>query len=253
MDVNEVDVAIEEAWPGFIASLQKYITGQSRTPYLWDHSTYGHTEQGQLSQDANEQACRQYTLSYAMTHAIALYHLLKHNNHKAILLNHNAINAILHIDFGCGPGSALWALLRLAKKCNGQRLTSLGYDHNPHILKLAGDIKKAIKPQIPANFEVDQDLAKFRKRIEQYISVKYDVVLVTINALFGQDSFQNKRLLAKIINDIERLQKYNVNNIPILIAGTHPSYRWDQVQLCFDAICQCLNGKYLYNDKIKSL
>ena len=225
-----MDAAIETAWPEFIASLQAYIKDGS----LKVHESADHYQQGQLSQNADEQECRRYTLSYAMMHAIALSNLLEQE-----LVNTQCINnhsAILHIDFACGPGSALWALLRLAKQCSWQHLTSLGYDHNPHILKLAMDISDTITPQIPANFEVDQDLAKFRKLIKQYISVKYDVVLVTINSLFGQDSFQDDDF-DQLIKAIKLLQKYNVNNIPILIAGTHPDY--GKIRLYLNTILEC--------------
>ena len=265
-----MDAAIETAWPEFIASLQAYIKDGSLKAHK---PSVRHFQKGQLSQDADEQECRRYTLSYAMMHAIALSNLLEQE-----LVNTQCINnhsAILHIDFACGPGSALWALLRLAKQCSWQHLTSLGYDHNPHILKLAMDISDTITPQIPANFEVDESFLDDRAHFNQLIRVKsffiagrvkperlkYDVVLVTINSLFGQKSFQ-KNDPGQLIETIKPLKKVS-RKIPVLIVGTHPDYgkirlylntilEYREVQHYFNMICQDLNGEYLYNGKIGS-
>ena len=43
--------------------------------------------------------------------------------------------SVLHVDCGCGPGTASWALLNVLS--DGVRVTTIGQDHNPHMIGLA--------------------------------------------------------------------------------------------------------------------
>ena len=97
-----------------------------------------HGRRGQVSAAADRLSTLSYTLSYACMHFDALCTLMdkqEFRNPVSSTLPHGDDPSVLHVDFGCGPGTASWAVMNILS--NDACVTTIGHDHNPHMIELA--------------------------------------------------------------------------------------------------------------------
>ena len=100
-------------------------------------------EKGKILADSDRLAVLSYALVYACMHFDALCRLMARQERREPLLDALSRTAgangdgpaVLHVDFGCGPGTAAWAVMHVLP--DDARVTTVGHDHNPHMVKLA--------------------------------------------------------------------------------------------------------------------
>ena len=140
---------------------------------------------------------------------------------------------MLHVDFGCGPGTAAWAVIKALS--DRAVVTTIGHDHNAQMIELAqemtADIVNSTDPSIAYEFYSDWDT--FQKGIKWSRSlIGCDAVLVTVNSLFAQPSMNGDEIanivgLIRLIRTTLRSLRANRRS---LLSGTHPDYNRDKVR-----------------------
>ena len=93
---------------------------------------------GQVSANADRSRVLSYTLLYSCMHFDALCVLMDTQVFRDYVLSALASGrdpSVLHVDLGCGPGTAAWSVMNLVS--NNACVTTIGYDHNPHMAELA--------------------------------------------------------------------------------------------------------------------
>lgn len=141
---------------------------------------------------------------------------------------------IVHVDFGCGPGTSSWAVASLL----GERgFTTIGYDHNANMIQLAGQITSAIAHQCDSNFYAKWD--DFNSKVDTISpGIENSNVLVTINHLLNQKSSlpipQMQEIIRKLylysaqtlMVNIEPMTTWRGKDKPLTI--NQSPYKWNQ-------------------------
>lgn len=130
--------------------------------------------------------------------------------------------AVLHVDFGCGPATVSAAIMDALPQ--GARLTTIGHDHNEHMVKKAKQMigKKDLEGALSFYYHHDWD--NFQREVELHTKQKWDAIWITANFLFGQESFgeDDASKIAEIVNSIR------ISALPatrLFMFGMHPNYR----------------------------
>lgn len=239
-------------------------------------------KRGKISSTDDRAAILWYTLFYGCMHFDALSALIHFDKFQRLISN--ALNCppkqtshphLLHVDFGCGPGTAAWAVIEALPK--NVSLTTIGHDHNPNMIKAArsitGDVMGAINsidyksfidsvdPEIFIDIDFSEILVEeddFKGRIdfgffsdwagfaEEVMSRRSpehcDVVLITVNSVFSQPCITSTDIdniikLIKMIRDFE-------DGVSIIAIGTHPDYGKDNIDSAWNKIVNILGECY---------
>ena len=255
------------------APLRDALWRHVREPLLRDHTDawngikpgdtipFEHRRQlannGRISATATKAAVLWYTLVYGCMHYDALSALMGRQEFKGLV--HGALNrpskphsrsiphsfpdrssdrptvspCLLHVDVGCGPGTAAWAVIENLR--DQGVVTTIGHDHNSRMIALAqkitADISKSLDDPVDYNFF--SDWIAFEKKVKWSWSLRNcNLVIVTVNSLFSQpfvnredidNIIQLLKLIGEVLRDIE-------NNAPVIAVGTHPDYKPEMVK-----------------------
>lgn len=189
-----------------------------------------------------------YTLVYACMHFDALRGLLARQECRDSLLTALSRTAggngdgpaVLHVDIGCGPGTASWAVMNVLPR--DARVTTIGHDHNPHMVELARAMTAAVAHHSAGgscSWRFRHDRRTFKQDVETALAEqRWNTVLVTVNSVFGK--------MALI--DLLRFKQW----IPYLcerrgpataiVAGTHPQFEARRVRDAFQPITDRVPG-----------
>ena len=71
---------------------------------------------------------------------------------------------VLHVDLGCGPGTASWSVMNIVS--NDACVTTIGYDHNRHMAELAQAMTSqvALTGAKPIELEFHHDWDRLRAK-----------------------------------------------------------------------------------------
>ena len=216
-------------WAPLHAALQQHV----RIPLLRDHSedwnktapeSLGRSfaNNGQISATDNKDVVLWYTLSYSCMHFDALNDLMNTDEFKqTIIFDDSTKPSVLHVDFGCGPGTATWAVVKNLP--DTFQVKTIGHDHNPHMANLAKAMVRTISHVM---FDFSSDWKTFQHQVLGNAKQKA-LFLVTANSLFGQRTFHRSHL-EDTINLIKNLRTESPQAVTV-ICGTHPQYRPESV------------------------
>lgn len=133
--------------------------------------------------------------------------------------------AILHVDFGCGPGTVSRAIMDMLIKDArpGIKLTTIGHDHNSHMPDIAREDGQE-ELSAATYFEFHHDWNAFQQDIQSHIKQKWHAVWITANYLFGQDTFEDADA-EKIVETINSIVEGVSQATRIHLFGVHPNHR----------------------------
>lgn len=253
--VRDLDIA--RNWEPLCEALQQHV----RIPLLRDHEEDWNTtapeslgrsfaNNGQISATDNKNVVQWYTLAYSCMHFDALNKLMNTSEFKqALSLQRGSDPHLLHIDFGCGPGTSAWASIKNFP--NSVQLEMIGHDHNPNCTSLAKDMVHTISENTSDTISFDflSEWSRFHRRVLRH-ATHHTTILVTVNSLFGQRSVSPS---AKYLRDIIELIKQLRLNSPraqFLIYGTHPPYPKDTVPSAWKKMREDIGAILIYDQKI---
>ena len=236
---------------------------QRRHPTVWNEAMLGQPIErkrlqalasgGKISAMHDAQTVLWYTLAYSCLHFDALDTLISKHGIRKSMLSLLAQRSpswlsprLLHVDFGCGPGTASWAIIKAFS--DSASVISIGYDHNRHMIKLANQVTPAIARSwagTECRFFPCQN--RFLKECMSRAPT-CDGVLITINSVFGQPFMNDETIddLCQTIRDVRvRLEKS-----PVIVIGTHPPYSPDRVRSAWNRVAHALSGTLLFERQI---
>ena len=242
-------------WDALGEALQRYV----RLPLLRDHADEWmktapaklgekFAKSGQISATDSKDIVLWYTLSYSCMHFDALSVLLELSEFKKAI---RSPKHVLHVDFGCGPGTATWAVIK--NFLDMDHLETIGYDHNSGFQEVSTDIVKDIVHSFSQFSHTDfayhfhSNWADFQQKVFQGTDRK-DIILVTINSVFGQESFS--QIIIESINYIIERCRFISDRTPIIICGTHPPYNIPQIDHAWNSIENNFNAQTIYSGEI---
>jgi len=224
------------------------------------------SDRGEIGSADDMPTARCYVLNYSYMHfdalcaAIMCDEVKPHWEEKVVK---RAGNRIVHVDFGCGPGTSSWAIASLLGE---RKFTTIGYDHNVNMLRLADQVTGAIAHGCDANFYANLD--DVNSKIDTIGFGHGDsTVLVTINHLLNQKSGLKIDRMREIIRklysgstqimmvNIEPMTTWQGEDKPLTINNSQ--YKWNQLKDILPAsICDCkINYKTLsaYNTIVRGV
>lgn len=251
LSIRDRDIA--RNWEPLHDALQQHV----RIPLLNDHEddwnktvpeSLGRSfaNNGHISATDSKDVVRWYTLAYSCMHFDALNELMNSNEFKQRLsLQYDS--SILHIDFGCGPGTSTWAAIKNLSATI--HLETVGHDHNPHMVDLAKSMVQTIS-QSASNSGTSNFFLNWEEFTDQVMNhaKQRDIFLVTANSLFGQHSFSSS-YRDKIINFIRNLRD-EAQQALIVLCGTHPPYQLGKVKQDWGRIAKEIQAATTYDQEI---
>lgn len=249
-----------EAWRPLREALETYV----RLPLMEDPSTNTQWRQagefpypqgrGQVFATDDRLAALAYTLSYACMHFDALCTLLDKPEFRiptAEALADSDNSTVLHIDCGCGPGTASWAVMNALSE--GASVTTLGHDHNAHMIGLANLMTTYVAGATTrtCHAEFFQDWDEFARNVEARCEHGWRLVIVTANSLFGQNAMQaaDVRTIGELIIGIRQ----RAQESPVYLAGTHPRYSEERVNNAWNDIARRTGAQRLYDGRLENI
>ena len=154
---------------------------------------------------------------------------------------------VLHIDFGCGPGTASWAVINMLS--GRAALTTIGHDHNQQMIGLASSITSDVaKSQRNVTYRFYSNWNKFAKKSIYLASRSWNAVIVTANSIFGQPSLDDEAInaIVSVIADIQRHARVSL----FLTLGTHPPIYEDKVAGAWQRIARIANSDVLHEGNV---
>ena len=126
----------------------------------------------------------------------------------------------VHVDFGCGPGTASWAVMNILS--NDACVTTIGHDHNPHMIELAHSMTFHVASAMTKTClsEFYHDWGEFERTVVSLCERRWNTVIVTANSLFGQATMQPSDIEAVIVLIAGICER--TRESPVFVAGTHP-------------------------------
>ncbi|MDE2670438.1 MAG: class I SAM-dependent methyltransferase [Chloroflexota bacterium] len=217
------------------------------TPITQIGSSLGN--QGQINANTDPTTILWYTLAYTCMHFDALTTLMHRAEFKHDTLDQLPPSPhVLHIDLGCGPGTASWAVASALP--DDATLRTAGHDHNPHMVALARAMTSTVSEVHQANlhFRFDSELQDLVGATLPWQGEPFDIVIVTINSLFGQHSFNINHVqrACSIVREI----RSSFSNIPISLLGTHPIYSKEFVDSSWMTIAGTISAKISLSKEI---
>ena len=206
---------------------------------------------GQVSATSDGKSTLSYTLLYACMHFDALCMLMDTQEWRdpvSATLRHDDDPSVLHVDFGCGPGTASWAVMNALSR--DVRVTTIGYDHNPYMIHLAramtAHVGGALTKACLSEFLQDWD--EFSPTVLAHCDHHWNAVIVTANSLFGQDAMRQTDIAAVVNLIIEICGR--TPELPVFVVGTHPPYSEARVADAWRSISRIPGANWLYDDRL---
>ena len=234
--VGDLDIA--RNWEPLCEALQKHV----RIPLLRGHpEDWRNTpparlggsfaNNGQISATDSKDVVLWYTLSYSFMHFDALNDLMNTDEFKQTIIFDTSTNpSVLHVDFGCGPGTAAWAVVKNLSATF--QIETIGHDHNPHMANLAKAMVRTISHVM---FDFSSNWRTFQHQVLGNAKQK-TLFLVTANSLFGQRTFLRSQL-EDTINLIKSMRAESPQAVTVIF-GTHPPYRPEAVASTWQRIAE---------------
>ena len=196
---------------------------------------------GQINECDGQKVVLCSTLLYGCMHFDALTALM---NTRIFGAHVPTQDAVLHIDLGCGPGTASWTLAHRLQ--NKSYLTTIGHDHNPRMVKLAEDMTSCItiEMSIGVTSAFHRDWVKFRTEVVSRVSNHPKSVLMTANSLFGQNHVD----IDSVIELIGAIRSKATDSV--FVFGTHPPYNEELVNKAWNRIGDLSGSKRLYEQRL---
>lgn len=258
-DIGELDIA--RNWGPLCEALQQHV----RIPLLNDHEDdwkrlnpresefkwnvsrdLAHAHY--LTKEVSMSSVLWYTLLYGCMHFDVLNALMNTDEFKEVLNSQSGIHSnILHVDFGCGPGTSAWSVVKNLPAT--VRIATIGHDHNLRMTNLATAMVQTISQSAPKDvvFDFFSSWSGFHKQVLNNTK-QQDIVLVTANSLFGQQSFTSSHL-DEIIDLIRNIRTESQTAL-IMIYGTHPPYNRDTVERTWQRIAEEMKSSAIYNQDL---
>ena len=159
-------------------------------------------------------------------------------------------SSVLHIDCGCGPGTASWAVMNVLS--DSARVTTIG-DHSAHMIGLADAMTAHVAQAMTktCHAEFCQDWDGFARRVAVHCEHRWRLVIVTANSLFSQDAMQaaNIHAIGELIIGIRQRTRES----PVFLAGTHARYLEEHVNNAWDDIASRTGAHKLYGDLLENI
>ena len=192
---------------------------------------------GQISKDDNKVAVLCSTLLYGCMHFDALTTLM---NTLAFRKTVHTQGPVLHVDFGCGPGTAAWAVTNTLQ--NNDHLTTIGHDHNPYMIELAKGMTSRITNAMPVDVTsaFHSNWIEFKVDVTLRAGSHQKIVLVTANSYFGQTHAD----ISSIVELIDALREHA--EYPLFVFGTHPPYNETMITSAWNRIADLQDSQKLY-------
>lgn len=205
-------------------------------------------KQGQIKVDDDEWTVRWYTLCYSCMHFDALTKLLTillgHKWESVPELTSSKGKSLLHVDLGCGPGTASWAIV---KYLSGHSCVStIGFDHNRCMVGLAYSMTAHIvaSAKWTGNYAFCADRNDFEHKIKERLrsSNSWNAVVVTANAFFSQNSVSDD-----IVDwTVGLLSNLSGHGVPIFVIGTHPAFKPSRTEKAWQRIAEIPETHRIY-------
>ena len=213
-----------------------------------------HQGRGQVFATDDRLAALSYTLSYACMHFDALCTLLDMTEFRVPVsstLSDGDDSSVLHIDCGCGPGTASWAVMNVLS--DSAHVTTIGHDHNAHMIGLADAMTAHVAQAMTktCHAEFCQDWDGFARRVAVHCEHRCRLVIVTANSLFSQNAMQaaNIHAIGELIIGIRQRTRES----PVFLACTHPRYSEEHVNNAWDDIASRTGAHKLYGDLLENI
>ena len=209
------------------------------------------TRKGQVSINDSRETVLWYTLAYSCMHFSALHDLMRTDEFKeATGFHDNDRLSVFHVDFGCGPGTSAWAIMKEIPDMSS--IETIGYDHNSHMTVLTKSMVYTIAESASKTvfFDFLSDWRRFHRRVMKGAR-NQDLFLVTVNSLFGQQSFTPSDV-NDIIDVIKRLRSKS-QSAPILVFGTHPLWSIRKVNDSWEKIAEEIGATTTYNQELRGV
>ena len=210
------------------------------------------THRGQVSADADGVRVLSYTLLFSCMHFDALCTLMDAQVFRDHVLSAVASSdepTVLHVDLGCGPGTASWSVVNLmsADAC----VTTIGYDHNGHMTELAramtSHVAEGLTTARPLNLEFHHEWTDFEQSVMLLSARQWTSVIVTANSVFGADAMTAEAIetFKALIEGIHR----RTQGSGVFVLGTHPQYSVGRVRHAWDRIA-AIPASELYSEPL---
>ncbi len=154
---------------------------------------------------------------------------------------------LLHVDFGCGPGTASWAIVKIL--ASHATLMTIGHDHNRRMTRLAKTITCELSNTGQGiRYKFFSNWTLFRATVRWLAARNYDLILVTVNSLFGQHAVGDddiKRIMSLIATLRDRS-----GESAMFVIGTHPRFEPDRVAAAWQRIADMPGRDMRYNGDV---
>ena len=207
---------------------------------------------GQVSVDADRLRVLSHALLYSCMHFDSLCTLMDtqvFRDHVLSALPSSDDRPVLHVDLGCGPGTASWSVMNVMS--DDACVTSIGYDHNRQMAELAqamtSQVADALTRAKPIDLEFHHDWTGFEQRAMLLSGRRWASVIVTANSVFGADTMTAEAVEAiKVL--IEGIQG-RARGSDVFVVGTHPQYSVGRVRNAWDRIA-AIPADELYGESL---
>ena len=209
-------------------------------------------KQGQIQVDDDEWTVRWYTLCYSCMHFDALTTLLTmllgRKWELVPELTSSKDKPLLHVDLGCGPGTASWAIVKCLS--GHSYVSTIGFDHNRHMIGLARSMTSyvAVSTKRIDDYAFCADRNDFEHKIEARLHSgnTWNAVVVTANAFFSQNSVSDET----VDWTVDLLRKFSSHGAPLFVIGTHPEFNEPRTTEVWGIIAGISGAQVIYDGRV---
>ncbi len=209
-------------------------------------------KQGQIQVDDDEWTVRWYTLCYSCMHFDALTALLtmllSRKWELVPELTSSKGKPLLHVDLGCGPGTASWAIVKCLS--GHSYVSTIGFDHNKHMIGLARSMTSyvAVSTKRIDDNAFCADRNDFEHKIEERLHSgnTWNAVVVTANAFFSQNSVSDET----VDWTVDLLRKFSSHGAPLFVIGTHPEFNEPRTTEVWGIIAGISGAQVIYDGRV---
>lgn len=206
-------------------------------------------KQGQIEVDDDEWTVRWYTLCYSCMHFDALTTLLTNllsQKWKSVPeLTSSKSKPLLHVDLGCGPGTASWAVVKYLS--GHSYVSTIGFDHNKHMIGLARSMTSYIASSVKwtGDYAFCTNRDDFEHKITERLHTEntWNAVVVTANAFFSQNSVSDET----VDWTVDLLRKLSSHCAPLFVIGTHPEFNESRTTEVWGIIAKISGTQVIYD------
>ena len=209
-------------------------------------------KQGQIKVDDDEWTVRWYTLCYSCMHFDALTTLLRMLLRDKWTLVPELTSSkgkfLLHVDLGCGPGTASWTIAKCLSRHSC--VSTIGFDHNRHMVRLAHSMTShiAASAKWTGKYAFCADRNDFEHKITERLHSgnTWNAVVVTANAFFSQNSVSDD-----IVDwTVGLLSNLSGHGAPIFVIGTHPTFDVSRTEKAWQRIAEIPETRRIHEGQV---